>query len=116
MSQKEQAVVQSSASAFERGQHNASHKPPIVSGQQAEVLSILRRSPTLSLNLTADYAIPEAAARIHELRERGFNIETVLQDSVIFRGRERHGVALYVLKHPEWPRPGFTLAVLPPTA
>lgn len=100
---------------LEQGQHYIPHKPPIVSGQQAEVLRILRCGPTLSLNLTADYAIPEAAARIHELRERGFNIETVIQDSVIFRGRERYGVALYVLKHPEWPHPGFISDVLPPT-
>lgn len=82
-------------------------KGPSVGGQVAEVLSILRSGPTLSLTLTADHAIPEAAARIHGLRERGYNIETIIQPLVVFRGRPRYGVALYVLKNPEWPRPGY---------
>lgn len=34
---------------------------PLVTGQCAEILSILRQGPTLSLTLTADYAIPETA-------------------------------------------------------
>ena len=43
---------------------------PFVDGQCAEVLSILRKGPVLSFVLTADYAIPEAAARVHDLRAR----------------------------------------------
>jgi len=80
---------------------------PLVTGQCAEILSILRKGPTLSLTMTADHAIPEAAARIFDLREKGFNIGTQLQEAVVFRGRVRKGVALYVLGSPEWPRPGF---------
>ena len=45
---------------------------PMVDGQCAEVLSILRKGPVLSFVLTADYAIPEAAARVCDLRARGF--------------------------------------------
>ena len=80
---------------------------PLVTGQCAEILSILRQGPTLSLTLTADYAIPETAARIHDLREKGFAIDTQIQEVVQFRGRERKGVALYVLGSPEWPRSDF---------
>lgn len=101
---------------LEHQQHSTPHTAPIVSGQRAQVLSILRQGPTLSLSLTADYAIPEAASRIHELREQGFNIETLIQDVVTFRGSERRKVALYVLKHPEWPHPDFSRDDLPPAA
>jgi hypothetical protein len=94
--------------------HSANNMLPIVTGQRALVLNILRRSPVLSLNLTADYAIPEAASRIHELRGLGFNIETVLQHTVTFRNCVRRNIALYVLKHPEWPRPDFLSGSLPP--
>ncbi len=80
---------------------------PLVTGQCAEILCILRQGPTLSLTMTADHAIPEAAARIHDLREKGFNIDTQIQEAVVFRGRVRKGVALYVLGSPEWPRPGY---------
>jgi Helix-turn-helix domain len=81
---------------------------PTVAGQCAEILSLLRHAPVLSLNLTADHAIPEAAARIHDLRNKGFNIETHIQPTVVFRGRKRKNVALYVLKQPEWSCPQNT--------
>ncbi len=80
---------------------------PMVDGQCAEILSILKRGPVLSLVLTADYAIPEAAARVHDLRNRGFNVITNIQPEVVFRGRIRKRVALYSLGNPAWPRPGF---------
>lgn len=80
-------------------------KPPIVSGQCAEVLSIIREhQPIASLVLTADYAIPETAARVHDLRALGFNIVTRIT-TVVFRGRERNNVALYSLGVPEWIKP-----------
>lgn len=42
-------------------------KPPEVSGQTAQVLNLIRRhQPILSLTMTADHAIPEAAARVPE--------------------------------------------------
>lgn len=116
MSKKERAAPQNGTTQLEHEQHSTPHTAPIVSGQRAQVLSILRRGPTLSLSLTADHAIPEAASRIHELREQGFNIETLIQDVVTFRGSERRKVALYVLKHPEWPHPDFSRDDLPPAA
>jgi hypothetical protein len=57
--------------------------------------------------LTADYAIPETAARVHDLRAMGFNIKTTIQPEVIFRNRLRRNVALYWLASPEWPAPDF---------
>ena len=92
---------------------------PFVDEQCAEVLSILRKGSVLSFVLTADYAIPEAAARVHDLRFKGFNVITNIQSEVVFRGRIRKRVALYSLGHPEWPRPGFLSTEnndLPPAA
>ncbi|NJM13203.1 MAG: hypothetical protein HC889_16235 [Synechococcaceae cyanobacterium SM1_2_3] len=83
-------------------------KAPVVSGQCAEVLSLIRQhQPLLSLVLTADHAIPETAARVHDLRAMGFNIITRIVAEVEFRGRIRRNVALYSLGVPEWPYPGF---------
>ena len=83
-------------------------KPPIVTGQCAQVLALIRQEqPILSLHLTAEHAIPEAAARIHDLRGLGFNVLTTIHDSVTFRGVERRKVASYSLGMPEWPRSGF---------
>lgn len=83
-------------------------KPPIVTGQAAQVLQIIRdQQPVLSFILTADYAIPETAARVHDLREKGFNIVTTIVPEVKFRDRIRRNVAMYSLASPEWPRPGF---------
>ena len=82
--------------------------PPIVTGQCAEVLGLIRqRQPVLSFVMTADHAIPEAAARVHNLRAMGFNIRTTILPEVEFRGVIRHKAALYSLGSPEWPRPGF---------
>lgn len=106
MSKKEKAAPQNGTTQLDHNNHSTL-TVPLVSGQCAEILSILRKGPTLSLTLTADHAIPEAAARIHELREKGFNIGTQIQEEVVFRGKARKWVALYVLASPEWPRPGF---------
>ncbi|MEZ6971629.1 helix-turn-helix domain-containing protein [Aeromonas sp. S11(2024)] len=116
MDKKNSRTEKNGTTKLEQAQHTTINAIPIVTGQRAEVLSILRRGPTLSLCLTADHAIPEAAARIHELREQGFNIETVIQGLVPFRGRERRNVALYVLKNPEWPHPDFNSDDFPPVA
>jgi len=62
----------------------------------------------LSLRLTATEAIPEAAARIHDLRGMGFNIVTQIMPKVQFRGQTRRNVASYSMASPEWPAPGFT--------
>lgn len=82
--------------------------PPTVTGQRAEVLGLIRQyQPVVSFVLTAEHAIPEAAARVHELREMGFNIITVIHPEVMFRDRIRHNAASYHLGTPEWPKPGF---------
>lgn len=80
--------------------------PPVVTGQCLQVLSLLRQhGALLSLTLTADYAIPETAARIHDLRAKGFNVITTIQEQVIFRGCVRKRVANYSLGTPEWITP-----------
>lgn len=91
---------------------------PFVDGQCAEVLALLRQGPILSLVLTAIHAIPEAAARIHDLRAKGFNIATNIQSEILFRGKIRKRVALYSLGNPVWPRPGYLpeKTDLPPAA
>lgn len=81
---------------------------PLVTGQCAEVLSLIRKhGPILSLDLTANHAIPETAARVHDLRAKGFNIITEIVPVVVFRGRERQKVARYSLGCPEWPSPDY---------
>jgi hypothetical protein len=75
---------------------------PTVTGQCAEVLSLIRQhQPLLSLVLTANHAIPEAAARVHDLRSQGFNILTRIEPKTTFRGRVRRNVAFYSLGTPE---------------
>ncbi|MCG9026937.1 helix-turn-helix domain-containing protein [Laribacter hongkongensis] len=82
---------------------------PTVTGQCVQVLNILRRCQdgVLSFELTADAAIPEAAARIHDLRHKGFNIITRIEPEIQFRGVTRRNVARYFLGEPAWPAPGF---------
>lgn len=84
------------------------HRPPAVTGQCAEVLELLRsEGSVLSFRLTAELAIPEAAARVHDLRGMGFNVVTTILPEVEFRGRIRRNVARYSLGIPTWPAPGF---------
>lgn len=86
----------------------AKTKAPHVTGQCAEVLALIRHHRSLlSFILTADHAIPEAAARIHDLRAMGFHILTTIKAKVIFRGVARRNAAFYSLGSPEWPCPGF---------
>lgn len=86
---------------------NITTKSPIVTGQCAQVLELIRKhQPVLSLVLTADNAIPEAAARVHDLRAMGFNIHTTIHPEVIFRGAARRKIAAYSLASPEWSAPG----------
>ena len=82
--------------AKQRSQHS---KAPASTGQCAQVLNLIRQhQPLLSLVLTADYAIPEAA---------GWNVRTEIRPVVLFRGVERRNVAAYSLGVPEWPAPGY---------
>lgn len=111
---KTPAPTEVKASALEQRHFNPiadlvpERKPPVVTGQCAEVLGLIRQlQPVRSFVLTAEHAIPEAAARVHNLRAKGFNILTTIHPTVVFRGVERHNVASYSLGTPEWPRPGF---------
>jgi hypothetical protein len=89
---------------------------PLVTGQCAQVLGLIRQhQPIISLRLTADYAIPEAAARVHDLRAAGWNIRTTIHTTVIFRGVERRNVAAYSLGAPEWTSPEVRLAEKEPS-
>jgi hypothetical protein len=91
-----------------KDQFDRDHRPPIVTGQAAEVLELLRsEGAVLSFLMTADLAIPEAAARVHDLRGMGFNVLTTILPEVEFRGRIRRNAALYLLGSPSWPAPGF---------
>ena len=82
--------------------------PPQVTGQCAQVLNLIReRQPIISFDLTCAEIIPEAAARVHDLRCMGFNILTTIHPAVEFRGVIRRNVASYSLGSPEWPQPGF---------
>jgi hypothetical protein len=83
-------------------------QPPIVTGQCAEVLSHLKAKPSvISFELTAGAQIPEAAARIHDLRAKGFNILTTIEPEIVYCGKVRRNVARYSLASPTWPAPGF---------
>ena len=99
--------------AFDTAFNGRNLTPPVVNGQCAQVLNLIRQhQPILSFVLTADHAIPEAAARIHDLREKGFNIITTILPEVEFRGVIRRGAAMYSMGSPEWPRPGFLEEVI----
>lgn len=96
-----------SRSAFDSPDSTPSRRP-MVTGQMAEVLKVIRElQPVPRFELTANLAIPEAAARLHDLRARGFNILTVIKPEFQFWGVIRRNVALYSLGVPEWPAPGF---------
>lgn len=84
-------------------QDSRNRTAPAVSGQCAAVLELIRKhQPLLSFVLTADHAIPEAAARVHDLRCMGWNIQTRIASAVEYRGRIRRNVAFYSLGSPEW--------------
>lgn len=96
-----------SSSAFS-ARHSTALDQPTVTGQCAEVLTLIRQhQPLLSFVLTADHAIPEAAARVHDLRCMGWNVITRIVPSVKFRGRIRRNAAMYSMGSPEWPAPGL---------
>ncbi|MBM3117887.1 helix-turn-helix domain-containing protein [Jeongeupia naejangsanensis] len=91
------------ASQCSRTRITAHSTQPIVTGQCAEVLELLRTSGSiLSLELPSKYAIPQYNARIHDLRSFGFNVITHILPEVEFRGRIRRNVARYSLGSPEW--------------
>jgi len=108
MGNKKKPHTAGTGTAFKTTFDSRNLTPPIVTGQCAEVMGLIRQhQPVLSFVLTADHAIPEAAARVHNLRAKGFNIVTTILPEIEFRGVIRRNAALYSLGSPEWPRPGF---------
>lgn len=108
MTDKKMPHAASTGTASKTALDSRNSTPPIVTGQCAEVLGLIRMyQPVLSFVLTADHAIPEAAARVHNLRAKGFNVLTTILPEVEFRGVIRRNAALYSLGSPEWPRLGF---------
>ncbi|MDS4056407.1 helix-turn-helix domain-containing protein [Accumulibacter sp.] len=82
--------------------------PPMVTGQCVAVLQVIReRQPTSIFELTANLAVPEAAARVHDLPAKGFNVLTTIMPESEFCRVIRRNVALYSLGLPEWPAPDF---------
>ena len=109
MKKKNARPSKAKSSANSRAQSTAGdNTPPIVTGQCAEVLSYLLAKPSvISFELTAGAQIPEAAARIHDLRAKGFNILTKIEPEIVYCGKVRRNVARYTLASPSWPAPGF---------
>ncbi len=90
------------------GRDDSPNFKPLVTGQCAQVLNLIRQhQPVISFVLTADNAIPETAARVHDLRAAGWNIITTIHPKIVFRGEERRNVASYSLGTPEWTSPEF---------
>ncbi|HLO61715.1 MAG TPA: helix-turn-helix domain-containing protein [Azonexus sp.] len=108
MANKKKAAPGANRAASDIAFNTGNHTQPTPTGQCAQVLSLIEQSqPLISFTLTADHAIPEAAARIHDLRCMGFNILTTIHPAIEFRGQVRRNVASYSLGTPAWPRPGF---------
>ena len=106
--QNKKAAPGANRAAHKNTSDNSNPTPPIVSGQCGKVFGLIQQyQPLVSLRLTADCAIPEAAARVHDFAPLGWNILTTIHPTVMFRGVERRNVASYSLGAPEWPRTGF---------
>ena len=68
-----------------------------ISEQQERVLHALREAPQSTFSLRSRYNVMMPAARIKELRDMGYQIETIRQTRVDDYGRKHPAVALYVL-------------------
>lgn len=100
---KKKAAPQNGTTQFERLKNTTLCACPTVTGQLAQVLTILRQGPTSSLEFIHEHNILRAQARIWELRQKRFNITTHPQSHVLYRGHIYQSIAIYVLGHPEWP-------------
>ncbi len=91
------------------GQNVQGHSTaPIVSGQCAEALEIVRKhQPILAMALAFEHGIPQYSARISELRDMGFNIKSIPIDCIVYQGRERRNAVKLSMGTPEWPRPDW---------
>ncbi|MGE6126975.1 MULTISPECIES: helix-turn-helix domain-containing protein [Aeromonas] len=102
---KKKAAPQNGTTQFERLKNTTLCAYPTVTGQLAQVLTILRQGPTSSLEFIHEHNILRAQARILELRQKGFNITTHIQAHVLYRGHRYKSMATYVLGLPEWSAP-----------
>ena len=86
-------------------QANIKPKPPLVSGQCAEVLAmLLEHCPMLAIELPA-MGIPQYCARIHDLRAKGYNIISTIEYDVSYQGRIYSRAARLSLGTPLWGEP-----------
>lgn len=102
---KSKAIPQNGTTLFEHPENTILCVDPIVTGQMAKILRLLRQGPTSSLAFTYEHQITRPAARILDLRQKGFNITTHIQLNVQYRGHLYKKAATYVLEHPEWSAP-----------
>ncbi|BEE03060.1 helix-turn-helix domain-containing protein [Aeromonas veronii] len=103
--EKEKVGTANGTTQFEYQKNTPLLTGPIVTGQKAKILRLLRQGPVLGLSLKMEHGISESGARIHYLRAMGFNIKTYMQIHVKYLGRKYQKAAIYVLEHPEWSPP-----------
>lgn len=65
--------------------------------QQKRVLQALREGPQSTFDLRSRYNVMMPAARIKELRDMGYQIDTIRHSGEDDYGRKHPAVALYVL-------------------
>ena len=65
--------------------------------QHRRVLEALREAPQSTFDLRSRYNIMHPGARIQELRDTGYRIDTIRQARFDDYGRKHPAVALYVL-------------------
>lgn len=68
-----------------------------VTEQQRRVLEALREASQSTFSLRSQFNIMHPGARIQELRDMGYRIDTIRQTSVDDYGRKHPAVAVYVL-------------------
>ncbi|MCW0507207.1 helix-turn-helix domain-containing protein [Aeromonas piscicola] len=102
---KKKAAPQNGTTQLEHPKNNTLCAGPTVTGQLAQVLTILRQGPTSSLEFIHEHNILRAPARIFQLRQKGFNITPHIQPHVLYRDHVYRNTAIYVLGQPEWSSP-----------
>ncbi|WP_421214768.1 helix-turn-helix domain-containing protein [Aeromonas jandaei] len=102
---KKKVTPKNGTTLFEPPENTTLHSGPTVNRRQAKILNLLRQGPMSSLAFTYEHKLTRAAARIFELRQKGFNITTHIKLDVQYRGDLYPKAATYVLEHPEWSAP-----------
>lgn len=77
-------------------------KPPSLSGQHKQIIVLLKEAREPLLSLALQRAFPQIGARVHELRNMGFNIVSIKQKPLLFDGMRRVGCVSYALATPNW--------------